>query len=80
MYCGPLKPIVFGSDSLAPIYTTQTLLSLVNIALVYFLARELTGERRPTKDQRRATNDCRCRSLALVLRLWSFVAEPDWSF
>src|SRR5918911_5018799 len=46
----PLYPLflaahlrLFG-DSLAPIYATQTLLSLVNVALVYFLAKSLTAQ------------------------------------
>src|SRR5262245_20168107 len=50
----PLYPLfiaahlrLFG-DSLAPIYATQTLLSLVNVALIYLLARHLTDDRRPT--------------------------------
>ncbi|HEX5689181.1 MAG TPA: hypothetical protein VFX76_04230, partial [Roseiflexaceae bacterium] len=47
----PLYPLflaahlrVFG-ESLAPIYATQTLLSLLNIALVYFLAGYIVGDR-----------------------------------
>jgi 4-amino-4-deoxy-L-arabinose transferase-like glycosyltransferase len=54
----PLYPLflaahlrLFG-DSLTPIYITQTLLSLINIALVYFLARQLIDQRPTTKDQR----------------------------
>ena len=59
----PLYPLflaahlrIFG-DSLAPIYITQTLLSLVSVALVYFLARYLFDHRPPTTDQRPTTND-----------------------
>jgi hypothetical protein len=55
----PLYPLflalhlrLFG-DALAPIYATQTLLSLLNVALVYFLARRLVGDDRPpTTDHR----------------------------
>jgi 4-amino-4-deoxy-L-arabinose transferase-like glycosyltransferase len=54
----PLYPLflaahlrLFG-DSLTPIYITQTLLSLINIALVYFLARQLIDQRPTTNDQR----------------------------
>ncbi|HEX9371433.1 MAG TPA: hypothetical protein VF897_10515 [Roseiflexaceae bacterium] len=36
---------LFG-DALTPIYVTQTLLSLVNIALVYLLAKQLVGDGR----------------------------------
>ncbi len=51
----PLYPLflalhlrLFG-DTLTPIYLTQTLLSLLNVALVYFLARQLAADhRRPT--------------------------------
>lgn len=35
---------LFG-DTLAPLYVTQTTLSLVNVALVYFLARRVTDDR-----------------------------------
>src|SRR5262245_22927505 len=67
----PLYPLflaahlrLFG-DSLTPIYITQTLLSLINVALVYFLARNVTDQRPPlrqssgqaTNDQRPTTND-----------------------
>jgi 4-amino-4-deoxy-L-arabinose transferase-like glycosyltransferase len=59
----PLYPLFlaahlgFFGDSLAPIYATQTLLSLINVALVYFLARYLTDQRPTTNDQRPTTND-----------------------
>jgi 4-amino-4-deoxy-L-arabinose transferase-like glycosyltransferase len=53
----PLYPLflaahlrLFG-DSLTPIYVTQTLLSLVNIALVYFLARHLIDDRHRTENR-----------------------------
>ena len=43
---------LFG-DTLTPIYVTQTLLSLLNVALVYLLAQRLTnGERRTTNGWR----------------------------
>ncbi|NOK59343.1 MAG: hypothetical protein GFH27_549283n197 [Chloroflexi bacterium AL-W] len=35
---------IFG-DTLTPIYATQTLLSLINVALVYYLARQLSQQR-----------------------------------
>ncbi|HEX9441184.1 MAG TPA: hypothetical protein VF909_15975, partial [Roseiflexaceae bacterium] len=60
----PLYPLflaahlrLFG-DSLAPIYATQTLLSLVNVALVYFLAQSLTtDDRRPGDPATRRPED-----------------------
>jgi 4-amino-4-deoxy-L-arabinose transferase-like glycosyltransferase len=60
----PLYPLflaahlrLFG-DSLAPIYATQTLLSLVNVALVYFLAQSLTtDDRRPGDSATRRPGD-----------------------
>src|SRR5215213_7348266 len=45
---------LFG-DTLTPIYVTQTILSLLNIALVYLLAQRLTDDRRRTTDNRRAS-------------------------
>ncbi len=55
---------LFG-DSLAPIYITQTLLSLINVVLVYVLARHVTDQRptpdlsalEGTNDQRPTTNE-----------------------
>src|SRR5436190_21570310 len=54
--CAPIYPLfvaahlrLFG-DTLTPIYVTQTILSLLNVALVYLLAHRLTGDRRPTTD------------------------------
>jgi 4-amino-4-deoxy-L-arabinose transferase-like glycosyltransferase len=45
---------LFG-DALVPIYITQTILSLVNVALVYLLAQRLFGDRwRAADEQRRA--------------------------
>src|SRR5262245_16853615 len=59
----PLYPLflaahlrLFG-DSLAPIYVSQILLSLINVTLVYFLARELADDRPPTTDHRPPTAD-----------------------
>src|ERR687884_178010 len=55
----PLYPLFLAShlrlfgDSLTPIYVSQTLLSLANVALVYFLARHLIDHRPPTTDHRR---------------------------
>jgi len=50
----PLYPLLVAAhlrlfgDSLAPIYVTQTGLSLLDVALVYFLAKRLaTDDRRP---------------------------------
>src|SRR4051794_33395503 len=45
---------LFG-DTLTPIYVTQTILSLLNVALVYFLAQHMTDDRRPTTDDWRAS-------------------------
>src|SRR5215208_3680053 len=42
---------LFG-DTLTPIYVTQTILSLLNVILVYLLAQHLTDDRRPTTDDR----------------------------
>jgi hypothetical protein len=44
---------LFG-DTLTPVYITQTILSLLNVALVYLLAQRLTDDRRPTTDDRHA--------------------------
>jgi hypothetical protein len=59
----PLYPLflaahlrLFG-DSLAPIYITQTLLSLMNVALVYFLAQYLTESREPRTGTRRVNRE-----------------------
>jgi len=59
----PLYPLflaahlrLFG-DRLAPIYGTQMLLSLLNVALVYFLAHHLTADRQG--DRRQETGDRR---------------------
>jgi hypothetical protein len=45
---------LFG-DTLTPVYITQTILSLLNVALVYLLAQHLTDDRRPTTDDRHAS-------------------------
>jgi hypothetical protein len=66
----PLYPLflaahlrLFG-DELAPIYATQTLLSLLNVALVYFLACHLAADR--PEDRRQATGATLCASRVSV--------------
>ena len=75
----PLYPLflaahvrVFG-DRLAPIYATQTLLSLLNVALVYFLAQHLAGNRAP-EDQRLVTASKK--NTSPISRLLSRVSVP----
>jgi hypothetical protein len=76
---------LFG-DTLTPIYISQTLLSLLNIALVYALALWLTtNDQRPTTDDqqrttgdRQPTTDRRSRSPLSVLRsTLSVLRSPD---
>jgi hypothetical protein len=68
----PLYPLfvaahlrLFG-DTLAPIYITQTLLSLLNVALVYLLARYLIGHHPQTAGDGRGSQFAICNSQFFV--------------
>jgi 4-amino-4-deoxy-L-arabinose transferase-like glycosyltransferase len=76
----PLYPLflaahlrIFG-DRLAPIYATQTLLSLLNIALVYFIARHLTRGQ-ATGDRRQEIAEIRL--LSRISHLVSRLSVPS---
>src|SRR5262245_34092879 len=68
----PLYPLflaahlrLFG-DSLAPIYATQTLLSFVNILLVYFVARCITDGRRSSAGAEQTVRHARAAAPSFV--------------